>query len=126
MSDYLVERNLLRRARETAPAVRSLEDIVHACEQGADWAVTLMDSALAAMRVALYSIQAFAKPHHTLLGGSLVSVFAPVLRERLSGANLWFGQDYAEACVTGAAILSQRQARRQLIARAVTEIVPED
>ncbi|HIV29158.1 MAG TPA: ROK family transcriptional regulator, partial [Candidatus Ornithocaccomicrobium faecavium] len=51
LSDYLVERNLLRRARETAPAVRSLEDIVHACEQGADWAVTLMDSALAAMRV---------------------------------------------------------------------------
>lgn len=126
LSDYLVERSLLRRAREKAPAVRSLEDIVHACEQGADWAVTLMDSALAAMRVALYSIQAFAKPHHTLLGGSLVSVFAPVLRERLSGANLWFGQDYVAACVTGAAILSQRQVRRQLIARAVTEIVPED
>ena len=105
---------------------RSLEDIVHACEQGADWAVTLMDSALAAMRVALYNIQAFAKPHHILLGGSLVGALAPVLRERLDGANLWSGQDYAEACVTGAAILSQRQVRRQLIAHAVTEIVPED
>ena len=55
-----------------------------------------------------------------------MGALAPVLRERLDGANLWFGQDYAEACVTGAAILSQRQVRRQLIAHAVTEIVPED
>ena len=125
LSDYLVERNLLRRARETAPAVCSLEDIVRACEQGAEWAVALMDSALAAMRVALYSIQAFAKPHHILLGGSLVSTLAPVLQERLGGAELWLGQNYAEACITGAAILSQHQARRRLIARAMTETTPE-
>lgn len=120
LSDYLVERNLLALARSRDASVRRVDDIVLAQNEGAAWAVELMDSVIEAVRVALYIVNAFARPHHILLGGSLVRAIAPFVQERLPGVRLWMGQNYADACVTGAAILARRQARRLLIAQKLT------
>lgn len=121
LQDHLVESFLLRRARMVEPDVRSMEDIMQAYRQEIDWARMLMGDFKRCLLATLKMIDGMYNPRLIILGGSMAGQIAEITQDALLSEHIRVGEDYSAACITGAAIVAQRQAVQTMISREMDE-----
>lgn len=115
LQDHLVEASLIRRAQRVEPRAKTLDDILLAYRQDVGWARMLMGDFLRCLRNVIAMVSGFFDPHLIILGGSIVPKVSALLSSEPFGPQVVIGENYGDACITGAAIIAQRIAVERLI-----------
>lgn len=121
LQDHLVETSLVRRAQHAEPSVRTIDDILAAYRLQVSWARLLISDFLSNLNTAIHMVAGFFDPHTIILGGSIVPRITGLLSEEALDPRVRIGENYGDACITGAAIVAQRQAVEHLLTRELDE-----
>ncbi len=115
LSTFLIEKNLLARARRSDPSVRDLGDVLIARNMNIRWAELLVNDFISHLRFVVDLVNSLFNPKTIVLGGSIIPPIVPLLSELTENGRVKPGKDYDYACAMGAAQLSMRHAIHALI-----------
>lgn len=117
LQDHLVESAMIRRARQIEPAVNTVDDVLAAYKQDIPWARMLIGDFRRALHMAIRIIDGVCDPQQIILGGSIMQSLGGLLQDGTPTPHVCVGENYGDACITGAAIIAQRQAVQSLITK---------
>ena len=118
-SDHLNVASLIRRARAYDSGIHSLEGIVWAERQGAEWARALIDDFRKYLEIMIGVIDGVCNPSRIILGGSVCPKLWPEVEKCRSKAQVYLGDRYEESCMTGAALVAIRRAVVEMIGQSI-------
>ncbi len=113
LHQHIIEASLLERAARFDPTVTSISALVFNMEK--PWAREILDDFKRYLVFIIRMIDGVCDPRYIILGGTLIPALAPLLRDALPAEQVIIGEDYEQACVTGAAIVAMRGAIHALI-----------
>ena len=119
LSEHLMEVSLVTRARNIAPSVSGIGDIVDAHRLNLPWARVLVDDFVSHLNIVLRLIRALLDPHRVILGGDIPDALRD-FPELLPDGDYDFGERYEASCALGAAVIAMRQALHSMIEDAMT------
>ena len=113
LHQHLIEAALIERAAGFDPAIDSVSAIVSNIDK--PWARAILEDFKHYLSFIIQMIDGVCNPHSIILGGTLIPPLAPYIKDALPRGRVIIGEDYEDACVTGAAIVALRGAINALI-----------
>ena len=113
LHQHLIEAALIERAARSDPAIDSVSAIVSNIDK--PWARAILEDFKHYLSFIVQMIDGVCNPHSIILGGTLIPPLAPYIKDALPRGRVIIGEDYEDACVTGAAIVALRGAINALI-----------
>ena len=113
LHQHLIEAALIERAAGFDPAIDSVSAIVSNIDK--PWARAILEDFKHYLSFIVQMIDGVCNPHSIILGGTLIPPLAPYIKDALPRGRVIIGEDYEDACVTGAAIVALRGAINALI-----------
>ena len=113
LHQLLIEAALIERAAGFDPAIDSVSAIVSNIDK--PWARAILEDFKHYLSFIIQMIDGVCNPHSIILGGTLIPPLAPYIKDALPRGRVIIGEDYEDACVTGAAIVALRGAINALI-----------
>lgn len=113
LHDHIVESALLRRSARFDPDVTSIGALLRRLDK--PWARGILRDFTNYLRLTIGLVKGFYDPRIIILGGTLISQLALLIRDELPGDSVIIGENYEDACVTGAAIVAMRGAIHAMI-----------
>lgn len=113
LHQHLIEAALIERAARSDPAIDSVSAIVSNIDK--PWARAILEDFKHYLSFIIQMIDGVCNPHSIILGGTLIPPLAPYIKDALPRGRVIIGEDYEDACVTGAAIVALRGAINALI-----------
>ena len=113
LHQHIIESALIERAARNDPTIDSVSAIVSNIDK--PWAREIVDDFKRYLGFIIHMIDGVCDPRSIILGGTLIPKLAPYIRDTLPENRVIIGENYEEACVTGAAIVAMRAAIHALI-----------
>lgn len=113
LHQHLIEAALIERAARFDPAIDSVTAIISNIDK--PWARDIVEDFKHYLSFIIQMIDGVCNPHSIILGGTLIPPLKPYIKSALPEGRVIIGDDYEEACVTGAAIVAMRGAISALI-----------
>lgn len=113
LHQHIIESALIERAARNDPTIDSVSAIVSNIDK--PWAREIVDDFKRYLGFIIHMIDGVCDPRSIILGGTLIPKLAPYIRDALPENRVIIGENYEEACVTGAAIVAMRAAIHALI-----------
>ena len=113
LHQHLIEAALIERAAGFDPAIDSVSAIVSNIDK--PWARAILEDFKHYLSFIIQMIDGVCNPHSIILGGTLIPPLAPYIKDALPRGRVIIGEDYEDACVTGAALVALRGAINALI-----------
>jgi len=114
LSDTMLPERLIGKSRAWCPEVNSLDDIACAAKLGAAWARLIINEFRNSLKNLLTIIRCFLNPCCVIVGGDAITSFRDSLCDIITG-DVVQGEDYEQACASGAAVIAMNSAVSSLI-----------
>lgn len=110
---HLTEASLIERARKYDPQVDSVCSIAMNIRQ--PWAQELVADFKKYLNFIIQMVDGICNPYSIILGGTIIPQLAPYIKDALPAGRVIIGENYEDACVTGAAMVAIRGGIQALI-----------
>ena len=110
LANHLSEHRLIERARESDPAIHSLDAIIWAKNQGMEWADELIADFREYLQNVVRMIACIYDSEKIVIGGAVTHKLFGDIAEKMQDDTICLGMDYEESCTTGAGLIAMRRA----------------
>ena len=114
---HLTESSLIARSTAADPRMDSVSSIT--LNIGQPWAQAILSDFKKYLRFIIQMVDGICDPYAIILGGTVIPQLAPFIKDALPEGRVIIGENYEDACVTGAAMVAIRASIQALISEQI-------
>ncbi|MGI6183024.1 MAG: ROK family protein [Candidatus Fimadaptatus sp.] len=106
LHQHLIEASLIESAAGFDPSIDNISGLIRNLDK--PWAQNILADFKRYLSFIIQMVDGICDPYRIILGGTLIPQLAPYIRDVLPEERVIIGENYEDACVTGAAIVAMR------------------